>query len=120
MTELPQAYGIVQNVILKLHQEHMISISKKSKVKIVISFYENSPQSERFSNESKLTADSLYSALEPDIEYSLCTGVGMSINTHLSEVIIRIATDDIPSLRASINSYLRHVNTAIDVIKYSS
>ncbi len=98
----------------------MISISKKFKVKIVISFYENSPQSERLSKESKLTEDSLYSAVEPVLEDSLCTGVGMSINTHLSEVIIRIATDDIPSLRASINSYLRHVNTAIDVIKYSS
>ena len=60
----------------------MISISKKYKVKIVISFYEYPQLSPRLSSKSKLTANSLYSALEPDIKDSLNTGVEMITNAH--------------------------------------
>ena len=61
---------------------------------------------------SSLIAKSIYSALNPDTKFSSDSGLRARISVDISNVFIEIETNDIPSLRAAINSYLRLANAS--------
>jgi tRNA threonylcarbamoyladenosine modification (KEOPS) complex Pcc1 subunit len=109
LTELRQAYGIAQNAITRLQAALTTLISKNYKARIQISF--RAPI-----NKSTLIAKSIYSALDPEIRYSSDSGVATRISINISDLLIEVESDDIPKLRAIINSYLRLVNAAYKCI----
>ena len=109
MIESRQAYGIAQNADTKLLLGHMMSILKNYKARIQISF-------EAPVHKSTLIAKSIYSALDPDTKVSFDSGAITRISVHIRNLSIEIETDDIPSLRAIVNSYLRLVNTSYKCI----
>jgi tRNA threonylcarbamoyladenosine modification (KEOPS) complex Pcc1 subunit len=109
LIESRQAYGIAQNANTKLLLGHMMSISKDYKARIQISF-------EAPAHKSTLIAKCIYSALNPDAEISFDSGAITRISVHIRSLSIEIETDDIPSLRAIVNSYLRLVNTSYKCI----
>ncbi len=61
----------------------------------------------RLSPKEKRAADSIRSALAPDLPRLPKDEGRATISLQNSDVIFKIETDDIASLRASINSYLR-------------
>jgi tRNA threonylcarbamoyladenosine modification (KEOPS) complex Pcc1 subunit len=107
---LHQASGIVQNAVIKLQLEHMTSILKNYKASMQISF-KNKPISIRRS-----IAKCICSALKPDTKLSSGSSEKIKISSDISNVFIEIESDDIPSLRATINSYLRLINTSYKCI----
>ena len=103
--ELHQVYGIVQNAITKLQLGRTMSTSKNCKAKIQISFKTST-------SKSNLIVKSIYSALNPDIKSSPDPGVKTGACVYNSNLHIEIETNDVPSLRAIINSYLRLANAS--------
>lgn len=104
-----QAYGIAQNAITRLQAALMTLISKNYKARIQISF-------EAPIRKSTLIAKSIYSALDPEIKHSSDSGVVTRISVDVTDLFIEVETDDIPKLRAIVNSYLRLVNAAYKCI----
>ena len=103
--ELHQVYGIVQNAITKLQLGHTMSTSKSCKARIQISF-------KRSTSKSSLIVKSIYSALNPDIKSSPDPVVKTGACLYNSNLYIDMETNDVPSLRALINSYLRLANAS--------
>ena len=88
----------------------MTSILKNYKASMQISF-KNKPVSIRSS-----IAKSICYALKPDTKLSSCSKEKVKISSDVSNVFIEIESDNIPSLRATINSYLRLINTSYKCI----
>jgi tRNA threonylcarbamoyladenosine modification (KEOPS) complex Pcc1 subunit len=102
--------GVVQNAVIKLQEEHMTSTPKNYKSNMKISFKNKSIATQNF------IAKCICSALKPDTKHSSDSGEKIKISSDASNVFIEIETDNIPSLRASINSYLRLVDTSYKCI----
>lgn len=109
LIELHQGYGIVQNAITKLQLGRTMLTSENCKAKIQISFKASI-------SKSSLIAKCIYSALNPDIKSSPDLGVRTRACVYNSNLYIEIETNDIPSLRAIINSYLRLANASYKCI----
>jgi tRNA threonylcarbamoyladenosine modification (KEOPS) complex Pcc1 subunit len=88
----------------------MTSILKNYKASMQISF-KNMPISTR-----RPITKCICSALKPDIELSCDSSEKIKISSDVSNIFIEIETDNIPSLRASINSYLRLINISYKCI----
>jgi tRNA threonylcarbamoyladenosine modification (KEOPS) complex Pcc1 subunit len=111
--ELRLGYGIVQNVILKWLREHMTLVRRHCKSEIRLSF---PPKNQR----ARYVAEAAYSALRPDMKYfskDSSSLVKISLNDHM--ITIHLEADDIPSLRASLNSYLRLLSLCINTLSES-
>ena len=69
-----------------------------------------------FNFDSKEEARIIVEALEPEIKHKIPK---TEVNVTLSDktFTIEIITDDVSSLRAACNSYLRWINTALNVKK---
>ena len=104
-----QAYGIAQNAITRLQAALMTLISKNYKARIQISF-------EAPTGKSTLIAKSIYSALDPEIRHYSDSGATTRISTSIPDLLIEVESEDIPKLRALVNSYLRLVNAAYKCI----
>jgi tRNA threonylcarbamoyladenosine modification (KEOPS) complex Pcc1 subunit len=87
----------------------MTLISKNYKARIQISF--KAPISK-----STLIAKSIHSALDPEIRHSYDSGVVTRISISVPDLLIEVESDDVPKLRAIINSYLRLANAAYKCI----
>ena len=109
MIESHQAYGIAQNANTKLLLGHTMSTSKNYKARIQISF-------EAPAHKSTLIAKSIYSALNPDTKVSSDSEAITRISVHVNNLFIEIEADNIASLRAMINSYLRLINVSYKCI----
>jgi tRNA threonylcarbamoyladenosine modification (KEOPS) complex Pcc1 subunit len=107
---LHRVSGIVENAVIKLQLEHMTSIPKNFKASMQISFKNTS-----VSTHSPI-AKCICSALKPDIDPSSYSREKIKISSDSSNVFIEIWADNIPSLRANINSYLRLINTSYKCI----
>ena len=83
----------------------MMSISKNYKARIQISF-------EAPAHKSTLIAKSIYSALNPEIKSSPDPVARTGACVYNSNLYIDMETDDVPNLRAIINSYLRLANAS--------
>ena len=104
------AFGIVLNAILKLQLGRMTLILKSctSKIRIQIAF--------KVPNITLITK-AIYSALKPDADLSSSNSRAITrISIHKSKLLIEIQADDIPSLRATVNSYLRLSNATYKCI----
>jgi hypothetical protein len=116
---LSLVYGIARNVTTRLQEGLTMSRPKRCTAKIQLSFGEKGTKLKR-----KGIVQSISIALKPPMTFSSYSGTPLSsptlranpsnldINTKVScddksNVFIEIASDDIPSLRATINSYLR-------------
>ena len=73
--------------------------------------FKNKPVSIRSS-----IAKCICSALKPDTKLSSCSKEKVKISSDVSNVFIEIESNSIPSLRATINSYLRLINTSYKCI----
>lgn len=104
-----QAYGIAQNAITRLQAALMTLTSKNYKARIQISF-------EAPTGKSTLIAKSIYSALDPEIRHYSDSGATTRISITTPDLLIEIESEDIPKLRALVNSYLRLVNVAYKCI----
>ena len=90
-----QGYGIVRSATARSLQGHMTLNLKSYKARIKVS------------TRSKRVAAGICHALAPDLRLTSLTGSRAKIFLKDSEVIFKIETSDIASMRASINSYLR-------------
>jgi tRNA threonylcarbamoyladenosine modification (KEOPS) complex Pcc1 subunit len=90
-----QGYGTAPSATARSLRGHMTLSLKSYKAKIKVS------------TRSKRVAAGICHALAPDLTFMPSTGSRAKIFLKNSEVIFRIETGDIASLRASINSYLR-------------
>jgi tRNA threonylcarbamoyladenosine modification (KEOPS) complex Pcc1 subunit len=90
-----QGYGGALSAIARSLQGHMTLNLKSYKARIKVS------------TRSKRIAAGICHALAPDLRLTLSPGSRAEIFLKNSEVIFKIETSDIASLRASINSYLR-------------
>jgi tRNA threonylcarbamoyladenosine modification (KEOPS) complex Pcc1 subunit len=90
-----QGYGTALSATARSLQGHMILNLKSYKARIKVS------------TRSKRVAAGICHALAPDLRLTSLTGSRAKIFLKGSEVIFRIETSDIASMRASINSYLR-------------
>ncbi|HZA48669.1 MAG TPA: KEOPS complex subunit Pcc1 [Nitrososphaera sp.] len=61
----------------------------------------------KVSTRSKRVADGICQALAPELRLASSTGSQAEIFLKKSEIIFKIETSDIASMRATINSYLR-------------
>ncbi len=103
-------YGIVQNVILKWPRELMILVRRHCKSEIRFSFRQDNQR-------TRLVAEAAVSALRPDTKYFSKDNSSMSkifLEDHM--ITIRVEADDIPSLRASLNSYLMLFSLCINTL----
>ena len=89
----------------------MTSILKNYKASVQISF-KNKPVSIRSS-----IAKCICSALKPETELLSYSREKIKISSDSSNVFIEIWADNIPSLRANINSYLRLIDTSYKCIR---
>ena len=87
----------------------MTLTSRNYKARIQISF-------EAPTGKSTLIAKSIYSALDPEIRHYSDSGATTRISITTPDLLIEVESDDIPKLRAIINSYLRLVNAAYKCI----
>jgi tRNA threonylcarbamoyladenosine modification (KEOPS) complex Pcc1 subunit len=106
---LHQVYGIAKNAITKLQAGLTTLILRNYRARIQISF-------EAPIRISTLIAKSIYAALDPEIKLSSDSGAVTRISLGVPELFIEIEAEDIPKLRAIINSYLRLVNAAYKCI----
>lgn len=90
-----QGYGTALSATARSLQGHMILNLKSYKARIKVT------------TTSKRVAAGICHALAPDLPLMPSTGCRAEISLKNSEVIFKIETRDIASLRASINSYLR-------------
>lgn len=102
-------YGIVQNVVLKWPRELMISAHRRCRSEIRFSFQDN--------RRARHIAEAAFSALRPDTKYFSKDNSSKS-NIFLDSRMIRIQVEanDIPSLRASLNSYLGLLRLCISTL----
>jgi tRNA threonylcarbamoyladenosine modification (KEOPS) complex Pcc1 subunit len=89
-----QEYGTALSATTRSRQGHMTLNLKSYRARI------------RVCTRSKLVAAGISDALAPDLRLMPSTGSRAEISVKNSEVIFKIETNDIASLRASINSYL--------------
>ena len=92
---LQQGYGTALSATARSLQGHMTLNLKSYKARIKVS------------TRSKRVAAGICHALAPDLRLTPSTGSRAEIFLKNSEVIFKIETSDIASMRASINSYLR-------------
>jgi tRNA threonylcarbamoyladenosine modification (KEOPS) complex Pcc1 subunit len=90
-----QGYGTALSATARSLQGHMTLNLKSYKARIKVS------------TRSKRIADGICQALAPDLRLTSSTDSRAEIFLKNSEVIFKIETRDIASMRASINSYLR-------------
>jgi tRNA threonylcarbamoyladenosine modification (KEOPS) complex Pcc1 subunit len=90
-----QGYGTALSATARSLQGHMTLNLKSYKARIKVS------------TRSKRLAAGICRALAPDLRFPPSTGSRAEIFLKNSEVIFKIETSDIASMRASINSYLR-------------
>lgn len=90
-----QGYGTALNATARSLQGHMTLNLKSYEARIKVS------------TRSKRVAAGIYQALAPDLRLTPSTGSRAEIFLKNSEVIFKIETSNIASMRASINSYLR-------------
>jgi tRNA threonylcarbamoyladenosine modification (KEOPS) complex Pcc1 subunit len=103
-------YGIVQNVILKWPREHMILVRRHCKSEIKFSFPSDNQR-------ARHVAEAAFSALRPDTKYFSKDNLSVSkISLDDNMITIRLEANDIPSLRASLNSYLRLFSLCINTL----
>jgi tRNA threonylcarbamoyladenosine modification (KEOPS) complex Pcc1 subunit len=95
LVALQQGYGTALSATARSRQAHMTLSLKSYKAKIKVS------------TRSRRVAAGICHALAPDLRLVPSTGSRAEISLKNSEVIFKIETSDIASLRASINSYLR-------------
>jgi tRNA threonylcarbamoyladenosine modification (KEOPS) complex Pcc1 subunit len=108
--ELHLGYGIVQNVILKWPRELMISARRHCRSEIRFSFHQGNQS-------TRLVAESAFSALSPDTKYfSEVESSHSKIFLEDNIITIQVEANDIPSLRASLNSNLRLFRMCIDTL----
>jgi tRNA threonylcarbamoyladenosine modification (KEOPS) complex Pcc1 subunit len=103
-------YGIVQNVILKWPRELMISAHRHCRSEIRFSFHQNNQR-------ARLVAEAAFFALRPDTKYFSRDSSSKSrifLDDHM--IIIQVQANDISSLRASLNSYLRLLQLCINTL----
>lgn len=103
-------YGIVQNVILKWPRELMILVHRRCKSEIRFSFHQNNQR-------ARLVAEAAVSALRSDAKYFAKDNSCVSkifLDDHI--ITIRVEANDIPSLRASLNSYFRLFSLCINTL----
>lgn len=107
---LPLGYGIVQNVTLKWPREHMISARRHCSSEIRFSFHQDNQR-------ARLVAEAAFSALCPDMKYFSKDNSSMSkIFLDDQMITIQVEANDIPSLRASLNSYLRLFRLCVNTL----
>lgn len=68
---------------------------------------------------SEPAAKAIYSALSPDMKKLEGASERLSMSRRGSSIILKVETDDIASLRANINSYLRLVDASHRCIESS-
>jgi tRNA threonylcarbamoyladenosine modification (KEOPS) complex Pcc1 subunit len=107
---LQLVYGVVKNAVIKLQVEHMTSTPKNYKSNMKISFKNKS-----VATQGRI-AKCICAALKPDTKRSSNSSEKIKISSDASNVFIEIEADNISSLRASINSYLRLINTSYKCI----
>lgn len=90
-----QGYGTALSATARSLQGHMTLNLKSYEARIKVS------------TRSKRVAAGICQALAPDLRLTPSTGSRAEIFLKNSEVIFKIETSDIASMRASINSYLR-------------
>jgi tRNA threonylcarbamoyladenosine modification (KEOPS) complex Pcc1 subunit len=90
-----QVYGTALNATSRSHQGHMTLTLKGYKARIKVSA------------KSKRIAAAVRDALAPDLRLMPTLNRRAEISLKNADVIFKIETSDIASLRASINSYLR-------------
>ena len=90
-----QGYGTALSATARSLQGHMTLNLKSYKARI------------RVSTTSKRKAAGICQALAPDVRRPPSTDARAEISLKNSEVIFKIETNDIASMRATINSYLR-------------
>ena len=90
----PQESGTAQSAALRWHQAPMTLTSTNCAAEIVISA------------KSPRIAKSIRDALAPDVATLPKSGERTIVSLKGSDVIIKIASADVPSLRASISSFL--------------
>ena len=90
-----QAYGTALSATSRSRQEHMTLTLKGYKAKIKVSA------------KSKRIAAAVRDALAPDLRLMPTRNRRAEISLKNADVVFKIETSDIASLRASINSYLR-------------
>jgi tRNA threonylcarbamoyladenosine modification (KEOPS) complex Pcc1 subunit len=97
-----QAYGIALSVSSRLHQARMTLTLKNCRARV------------RLSTKSKRIAASISAALAPDLSRLPKGDESDSTEICLDgyDVLFNTKTDDIATLRASINSYLRLADTS--------
>jgi tRNA threonylcarbamoyladenosine modification (KEOPS) complex Pcc1 subunit len=106
LVELLQGSGIAENVITRWQVEHTVLTLRNCKARIQISF-----KGQRFTrSKSNLMAKSISFALNPSGSLS-SSASDFEVSTKISHdnksnVFVQIESEDIPALRASINSYL--------------
>lgn len=91
---LPPASGSAQNATSRLHQGHTTLTSKKCRAEI------------RVSTSSRLVANSVSAALAPDLDRLPKHDGSTRISLQGTVIVFRIETTDLPTLRASIHSFL--------------
>lgn len=103
-------YGIVQNVILKSRRELMISARRHCRSEIRFSFHQDNQR-------ARLVTEAAFSALRPDTKYfSRDNSSKSKIFLDANMIIIQVQANDISSLRASVNSYLRLLRLCISTL----
>lgn len=103
-------YGNVQNVILKWPRELMISARRHCRSEIRFSLRQGHQR-------TRQVAEAAFSALRPDTKYFSKDDSSHSkifLDDHM--ITIQVEADDIPSLRASLNSNLRLFRICIDTL----
>jgi tRNA threonylcarbamoyladenosine modification (KEOPS) complex Pcc1 subunit len=69
-----------------------------------------------FNFDSKKEANIIFETLRPEVKHRI-PKTNIEITLSGKEISLEISTNDISSLRAACNSYLRWINTALNVKK---
>lgn len=107
------AYGIVQNVILKWPRGLMISARRHCRAEIRFSFHKD--------DRSRFVAEAALTALRPDTKYisEANSSISKIFLNDYNTITIQVEANDIPSLRANINSYFRLFRLCIHTLSDS-
>lgn len=62
-------------------------------------------------------AEIVYNSIKPEITYAHNERSSSEISLEDKNIVIRIFSRDIVSLRASINSYIRWINLSLEILK---
>lgn len=69
-----------------------------------------------FKFENAKEASIIFKSLQPEVDNKI-PKTKVEVSLHEEIIVLNIETDDISSLRAACNSYLRWINTALSVKK---